>query len=132
MVLIFFVMWGCVGWGIVCYCAIKAGARRHAMESAHQEKSMASDIDYNDPWGSKAGEEQYNVAKEHGLVTAKRGGNYDQFFDQDIPDDRPFKQRISPAVPVRHIQTRYDIALNKPGRTEPVDASETVASTYIN
>lgn len=86
---------------------------------------MASDIDYNDPWGSKAGEEQYNVAKEHGLVTAKRGGNYDQFFDQDIPDDRPFKQRISPAVPVRHIQTRYDIALNKPGRTEPVDASET-------
>jgi len=34
MVLTFFVVWGCVGWAIVCVCAIKAGARRHAMESA--------------------------------------------------------------------------------------------------
>jgi hypothetical protein len=34
MVLTFFVVWGCIGWGIVCYCAVKAGARRHAMESA--------------------------------------------------------------------------------------------------
>jgi len=34
MVLIFFVVWGCVGWAAACFFAVKAGARRHAIESA--------------------------------------------------------------------------------------------------
>jgi hypothetical protein len=57
MVLIFFVVWGCIGWGIVCYCAIKAGARRHAMESdpsaSHNRQSMQCCAVCGYPLGSK-------------------------------------------------------------------------------
>ena len=34
MILIFFVVWGCVGWAAACFFAVKAGARKYAIESA--------------------------------------------------------------------------------------------------
>jgi len=68
MVLIFFVVWGCIGWGIVCYCAIKAGARRHAMESApsapHKNESAAMCDPTNPCFVAASGVEQTLVNKE--------------------------------------------------------------------